>query len=367
METFMNRFISAGRTSVLALSFCLPFSPVHAADGKPFNPDISANFLGLLQQGTGLSNNRSNPEHNGLRLQEAELQFTSDVDVYFRAVALLAIGQSDTTAASDGSVEYGIDPEEVYFETLNLPGVTLRAGKFKLALGKHNLLHTHAYPFIDAPLFQTALIGEEGLNESAISAAVLIPASWFSEFTLQGFSPSNPKVFNSTQSGALGGLARLKNLWDLSDDTTLELGLSGARAKNAFENNASIWGGDLTIKWRPAVGGKYHSFIWNTEYLRAKRKGLTDSAGEDIAHLSGITSYVQYQFAERWWVQARGEVLGHYSRITKESALLAFLPSEFSGLRLQYDHQKTQNQAKPDHTVAFQYNISIGAHPAHAY
>ena len=53
--------------------------------------------------------------------------------------------------------------------------------------------------------------------------------------------------------------------------------------------------------------------------------------------------------------------------MTKESVLLAFLPSEFSGLRLQYDYIQDRARTRNDHTIAFQYNITIGAHPAHAY
>ncbi len=362
-----------GRLLAVALSsFLFYFPAARAASGKAFNPDLSANFLGLIRQGTGISNNRSNPDHNGVRLQEAEIQLSSDVDVYFKAVALFSVSQTDTTPAANGSTEYGIDPEEVYLETISLPGVTIRAGKMKLGLGKHNQLHTHAYPFIDAPLFQSALVGDEGLNETAVSAAVLVPAPWFSEITVQGFTPGNSELYRSRESGEIGALVRLKNLWDLSDDTTLEFGLSGTRGKNSLEKTATAYGGDLTVKWRPSEGGKYRSLIWNSEYLGANRKGLTDGSGNDVAKLGGLTTYVQYQFAERWWAQARGEVLGlpkptEFARVTKQSALLAFLPSEFSGLRLQYDHTKADDREKSDHTVSFQYNITIGAHPAHAY
>lgn len=369
MGNSMNRSIFTGLVSAFVLVLSIS---VNAKERKVFNPDISANLLGLVTQGTGLSDNRSDPAHNGLRLQEAELQLTSDVDYYFYAFAVFAIRQTDTTSAGDGSIQYGIEPEEFYFETLRLPSLTLRAGKMKLAFGKHSPLHTHAMPFLDAPLTQATLIGDEGLNETAISAAVLLPTNWFSEITLQAFSASNADLFNATQSGSLGGLVRLKNLWDLTEDTTLELGLSGARAKNSIEQHATVCGSDLTVKWRPAVGGKYQALVWNTEYLRANRKGLTDGAGEDIARLGGLTTYLQYQFAERWWVQARAEILGlpkpaTISRLTKQSAVLAFIPSEFSGIRLQYDHQRTENQAKADHTASLQYNITIGAHPAHSY
>jgi hypothetical protein len=55
------------------------------------------------------------------------------------------------------------------------------------------------------------------------------------------------------------------------------------------------------------------------------------------------------------------------AKVDKQSALVGFFPSEFSGLRLQYDRIHDRARPRIDHTIAFQYNISIGAHPAHAY
>jgi hypothetical protein len=344
-----------------------------ASKGKAFNPDISANFLALIQGGNQISKVRNDANHAGFSLQEAEVQFSADVDTYFRAVTLLAVGQE--TNAVGSAVEYGIDPEEVFLETLSLPYVTLKAGKFKLALGKQNQLHAHAYPFIDAPLIHQDLLGDEGLNEVGLSAAVLLPTSWYSEIILQAFEPSNEDLFKSPSSEDMGGLVRLKNLFDLSEDLTAEVGLSGALAKNQFSQNASIYGADLTFKWRPSVGGKYQALIWSTEYLQGNRKGLTDStSGASQEKLAGLATWLQYQFAERWWVQARyeNEGLSRSDAATqptknKESFLIGFFPSEFSGLRIQYDHLKTEGVADAAHVFALQYNVSIGAHPAHAY
>ncbi|MBI2606237.1 MAG: hypothetical protein HYW49_09180 [Deltaproteobacteria bacterium] len=348
--------------------------------GKAFNPDIGANFLGLVQRGTGLSDSRINVPHNGFSLQEAEFQFTADVDVYLRAVALFSAEQQN------GATNYGIAPEEVFVETISLPRVTLRAGKFKLAFGKHNQLHTHAFPFLDAPLIHQTLLGDEGLNEAGASAAVLLPTDWYSELIVQGYSAGNETLFGpqrldsnglpvsgSPRTRDLGGLARLKNLWDLTDDFTMELGVSGTQGKNQFDRISTVLGGDLTFKWRPALGGKYHAVIWSTEYLEGMNRGTTDPATAAPAEkLGGVASWVQYQFAERWWAQTRFEYVGmpHDAPLriqSKQSALLGFFPSEFSGLRLQYDRLKTQGARKTDHTVAFQYNVGIGAHPAHAY
>lgn len=355
--------------SFTILSFAMPnaLAATAGATGKAFNPDISANFLGLLQRGTGLSDDRTQSPHNGFSLQEAEVQFSSDVDPYTKASILLAIGQEA------GSAGFSVDPEEVFLETISLPAVTIRAGKFKMAIGKHNQLHTHAFPFIDAPLIHKRLLGDEGLNDAALSAAVLLPTSWYSEIIFQGFSLSNEDLFKSASSGETGGLVHLKNLFDFSDDLTLELGLSGVSGKNQFDELSTLLGTDLTFKWRPSVGGKYQALIWSSEYLDGRRKGLTDSTtGDSIERLGGVATWIQYQFAERWWIQARYEFLGlpHPDAIpfqNKQSILVGLFPSEFSGFRLQYDRLVTQGLSKEDNKIAFQYNVTIGAHPAHAY
>ena len=365
-------------SSFIALSaFAEQNVPVRAGKGKAFNPDVSTNFLGLWRRGTGFSNDRFSSDRNGFSLQEAELQLFSDVDPYLRAVALFSISQED------GKTSFGIDPEEVYVETISIPAVTFRAGKFKMALGRHNQLHTHAFPFIDQPLINTRLFGAEGLNEAGVSASILVPTSWYTELILQAFGTNNDTLYgNQTvngvttqgalESGQTGVLVHLKNLWDLSEDLTAELGVSGTTAKNQFARTTSVGEGDLTFKWRPAVGGKYHAWIWSTEYFDGNRVGFYDANGNSTARLGGMASWVQYQFAERWWVQGRYEFVGAPRTPIepiehKQSALIGFFPSEFSGFRAQYDHVNNGPRGKADHALSLQYNITIGAHPAHAY
>lgn len=365
-----SRFFRASST-ILALTFSASaFAEPLPAVAKPFNPDISANFLGLYRNGTAYSNDRAVSPYNGLSLQEAEIYFSSNIDVYLKGVALFAMAEE--------AGAWVIEPEEVYIETLTLPYVTVRAGKFKLALGKHNQLHTHAFPFIDAPLAQQSIIGDEGLNVTAASASALIPLPWFSELTVQGFALANADLYGDPLGGQLpssdksGFLARFRNLWDFGSDATVELGASGAQGKNAFDRSTTIVEGDLTLKWRPAVGGKYQAFAWSTEYLGANRRGRLDGAGNSDVKLGGISSYVQYQFAQRWWAQARAEILGlpresTQPLFTKQSVLVGFFPSEFSGFRAQYDFENNRARDRKDHTFALQYNITMGAHPAHLY
>jgi hypothetical protein len=339
------------------------------AAGKGLNPDIGVNFLGLFRKSVQ-GNDPTSERPNGFHFQEAELQFSADVDPYLRAVALFSISEVETTGHGH---EFALEPEEVFAESIAIPAVTLRLGKFKAALGRHNVLHTHAFPFIDAPLVNEAILGEEGLNDVGASASALIPTPWFMELTLQGLGGGSEILYDSPDPNHLVGAAQLKNLWEVSEESTVEVNLFGTIGRNRFESQSHVLGTDLTFKWRPSVGGKYRSVAWTTEYLNGLVGGNTvgTAPAEFGARLGGAATWLQYQFAERWWAQVRFEHLGFpreegLEPVHKRSALFGFFPSEFSGFRLQYDHQ-TQADQPTNHALAFQWNVSIGAHPAHAY
>ncbi|PIR35934.1 MAG: hypothetical protein COV37_05950 [Bdellovibrio sp. CG11_big_fil_rev_8_21_14_0_20_39_38] len=327
------------------------FAQAPKTKSNAFNPDIGINMLFLDQH------SKRDKSGDGMKLQEAELQFSSDVDAYFTAKALFSV------AEENGS--YGIEPEETYVETISVPYVTLRLGKSKMPLGKHNQLHSHAFPFINAPLINTTILGEEGLNETGIGVSTLSPLPWFSEITLDYTQGDNADLFNSGKKSDKAVIGRFKNLWDLSDSTTLELGFSGAKGKNSDHLDTNLYGADLTLKWRPIDGGKYHSFEWGNEFLEKDRKGAANGK------LSGLVSFLKYQMAQRWYAQYRYDYLGlnkskSINASKRHTALVAFVPSEFSSVRLQYE-TINDGQVEDESRVSLQLNISIGAHPAHAY
>lgn len=338
--------------------------------GNSFNPDIGINTLFLYQNSNrGNDANVENP--NGLAIQEAELQFSADVDPYWRFSSTFALHQEFDDSVTPPTREYVFEPEAAYAESIDLPYVIFKIGKFKTAFGKHNDLHTHAFPFIDAPLAHQFLLGEEGLTDIGLSAAVLFPTSWFSELTLQGISGRGEGLdyFNSNAANSTVTLAHLKNLWDINDSLTFELGLSGANGKNIDEKKTNLVGTDLTFKWRE---NESKALIWSTEYLQRKQDR---ELFKESAH--GIASWIQYQFARRWWLQIRGEELTIKDqdpsltdplpeKQKKQSFLVGYIPSEFSGIRLQYD-QLNDGATEDEKRVLLQFNYSIGAHPAHTY
>lgn len=338
--------------------------------GNSFNPDISINTL-FLYQNSSRGNAAAADSPNGFSLQEAEIQFTSDVDPYFRFAALFAVHPHKDTDPEPGhtaATHYHFEPEEIYAETLSLPWVTFKIGKFKTAFGRHNLLHTHAYPFIDAPLAHQEFLGEEGMNDTGLSAALFLPTPWFSELTAQALSGDQLHAFGSENPNTTVSLIHFKNLIEITDAATVQLGLSGAIGKNEFRRETRLAGADLTFKWRPIVYGNTRSLSWSTELLSRETQTLTSTLREN-----GWVSFLQYQLAQRWWLQGRAEqvstreLLFTERAVThKQSALVAFLPSEFSGIRFQYDHLKDERDFV-EHKLSLQMNFSIGAHPAHLY
>ncbi|MGZ3775122.1 MAG: hypothetical protein ACXVCY_02510 [Pseudobdellovibrionaceae bacterium] len=346
------------------------------------SPEVSANALFLYRNSNfhkeNLDPTNIDPTPNGANVQETELQFYADVDPYSRLNLLFSI--APTYQANGTQVEeiWKIEPEEAFFDNNLIPSIAVKVGKFKAAMGKHNTLHTHAFPFVEAPLANKHLLGEEGLNDAGISAAALLPSSWFNELTLQVLRGKGENAeFNSPSPGQQVGLVHWKNLVNLSEALTAEVGLSYAQGDNSYKKTTQLTGFDLTFKWRPLEGGRYQSFLWTAEYLQRiqGRPGFSDEKGH------GVATWIQYQFAERWACLYRFDTLimnnsfdtTNLPNETWERHSLGFIlsASEFSSFKLEFDHRnggpKSANNESIENSIFLQANLTIGAHPSHAY
>lgn len=334
---------------------------------RSLNPAISANGLFV---GAYCSEERVHHHHGaeeeaehvhehgvgsatGLRVQEVEVQISAFVDPFLKADLVLAVPGGE-----------GLELEEGYVLTQGLPhGLIVKAGKFYAQVGRHNLLHSHQFPFLDPPLVNERLLGGHGLCEAGIGLSYLLPTPWYSEIVAQILN-GDTEIFASPEDEDLAYVGHLKSFWDLGEATTLELGGSWAAGNNAHAELSSLAGVDLTVKWRPPRRSRYRGLVWQSEYLFA-RQNHADETHEE----GGFYSLLQYQFARRWWMQGRWDLVGlpkaEDARDWRASAVLAFVPSEFSGLRLQYsqlhEHDEVINQAY------LQLNFTIGSHPAHRY
>jgi hypothetical protein len=355
------------------------------------NPEISANLT--LLGGYSTRDETADELHfqSGIALQELEVRLGASADPYFR----LDVAVAGHAHEGDVAVEF----EEGYVSTTSLPDLTLRLGKFRVNFGKANLQHAHAQRFIGAPRPLIHLFETVHLLGTGLSADWLLPLPFFVELNAQvvhahwtggAHDHSAEETDSEEESGEeahgeeahpFSYLLHLKSFFDLSDATSLEVGLSGLVQTDVEGHWQGAWGADLTLKWVPPECARYTSLEWMTEYM---------SMHPDGTSRDGLYTGIRYQFAQQWWLQGRGALTdlagdsgpGGY----RAEALFAFAPSERTAIRLQYavdgeigghdahdEHARvpapvvTHQDEGPVHEVFLQLIVSIGAHPAHAY
>jgi hypothetical protein len=307
----------------------------------------------------------------GFQFDEAEISLISVVDPYWTFA-------SNIVFAPDG-----VDPEEVWARSTSIPSIQLKLGKIRGTFGKQGLLHTHAFPFIQAPVVMANTIGEEGFKDAGLEASWLTPLPWFSELTggvYQAIAADNehPLDFGSTRHDNVPFLGHFKNQLDLNDATTLEVGQSALSGRGADGRRHSAFGVDVTFRNVPARKSNRHGWILQGEYLQKGSSG----GGAYVRDADGGYASFQYRLSQVWWVGVRGE-RSRASRVdfavddagapvsgqvTRASANLAWAPSEFSFARLEYSHAKADAGIHPtDDRIMVQLSYTIGHHPAHAY
>lgn len=192
--------------------------------------------------------------------------------------------------------EEGVDIEEGYITYTGLGrGLHLTAGKFRQNFGVLNRWHLHGLPQLDYPLALQTYFGEEGLAQTGLSATWLLPRPWATanELTVE-LTDGSSDAFGGESFDRLVGLAHLKNYWEASPSTYVELGLSGIAGGNGFGGDSRVWGGDFTVHWQPPARAKYREITWRTEVLRSERddpegeEGTAQEAWGGYSYLEGL-------------------------------------------------------------------------------
>jgi hypothetical protein len=331
------------------------------------NPALGMNALFTGQAARSLN------QPYALGFDEAEISMISVVDPYWTLV-------SNIVFVGDGEV----DPEEVWARSTNIPGIQLKLGKIRGTFGKHGLLHTHAYPFIQGALIMENTIGGEGFKDAGMEASWLTPLPWFSELTGGVYQPitddEHPLDFGSNKHDNVPFLGHFKNLFDVNDATTLEVGQSILQGRGADGYIHSARGADVTFRNVPARNSNRHGWILQGEYIE---KGSTVD-GQYTKEQNGGYASLQVRASQVWWMGIRGEQAKNSfadflvddvgdpitGKITRVCANVAWTPSEFSFVRLEYSHADADagSGIKPnDDRVLVQLSYTIGYHPAHAY
>lgn len=323
------------------------------------NPDMSA--IGDFRT----SYTSVGPRKVDLYMNELELQVSSVVDPYARANFIYTFGKDFTTG------EITPDLEIATLTSVSLPyQLQLTLGKFKSAFGKVNIVHPHAFSFVDFPKMTANYFDTEGMYLEGASLSWLVPNPYdfFQELTLEvgrvGSEPNASLVRGDNSQLSYDG--HLKNFFDVTQNSTLEFGLSGLNGPNRFGFSTSMAGLDLTYKWKPVQFNVLQSFTWQNEILFSNMR-LTDAI---LVQSRGAYSFAEYQFAQRWFVGARYDYSEYPDDASRRdvagTALVRFQPTEFEVLALEYQYTD-RNYDRSTSQIIFRIIFGIGTHAAHQY
>ncbi len=341
------------------------------------------------------------PQQRGFNARNIELAFDGAVDPYFEGFANIVF-------KLDNDNETSVEVEEAFMQTTSLPfNLQLKGGQFFAAFGRLNPTHPHTWDFADTPLVNGLFLGPDGLRGVGAQISWTLPLPWYSQliFASQngrgstGFSFRNPgdngmffdRITTDREARGLQDfvwLPRFENSVNLSDTQTVLVGVSGAFGSNETGANSrtQIYGGDLLYKWKSSHAEGGFPFVkWQTEFMYRRFQaghGADDSFPvAETFHDWGLYSQVLWGFKKGWVAGIRGDYvhmqnseftddLDRQSR-SRISANLTWYPTEFSKLRLQYNHDFLEENVflseREVDSLFFQFEFILGAHGAHKF
>src|SRR6266481_4714503 len=257
----------------------------------------------------------------GLTAQEVELALSAIVDPYFKGEVYLTIPNLE-----------GIEVEEAFATTTSLPwNLQVKAGSFRSAFGRQNGQHLHLQDFTRRPLINAAFLGADGMRGPGAQVSWLAPLPFFLTLAGEAFSLRNGPAdesqvqplpvpsFGADASTRPTLAVEAKAFFPISEVWSLTSGLSFASGRSpgllladatpaGAGRDSQLYGVDLYLKWKPAnVSLGYESLALQAEAILRHL-----DAGEGIAGEWDGGGYAQIvaQFARRWFLGLRGDIVG---------------------------------------------------------
>ncbi len=341
------------------------------------------------------------PQQRGFNARNVELAFDGAVDPYFEGFANIVF-------KLDNDNETEVEVEEAFMQTTSLPfNLQLKGGQFFAAFGRLNPTHPHTWDFADTPLVNGLFLGPDGLRGVGAQGSWTLPLPWYSQliFASQngrgstGFSFRNPgedemffdRITTDREARGLQDfvwIPRFENSFNLSDTQTVLAGVSGAFGSNETGANSrtQIYGADLLYKWKSARAEGGFPFVkWQTEFMyrrfEAGRGADQSFPVAETFHDWGLYSQVLWGFKKGCVAGIRGDYVDMQdSKFTDDldrqsrariSANLTWYPTEFSKLRLQYNHDFLEENfflsEREVDSLFLQFEFILGSHGAHKF
>jgi hypothetical protein len=386
-----------------------PGSTGQVAAGNAFNPAITVIPSGLYYNDTrGGAADRiargadgfvapgadvESVSARGFLLGEVELTFSGAVDPYFDFWGTFAI--------ADGAIEV----EEAYVQTRRfIPGVQVRFGHFLSGVGYVNRQHAHQWDFVDQALPYATLFGDN-LAETGVQVTWLPALPVYTQLGFEALQGENRLLANrlleqypeslvdSPGPRLFTGFVKVSP--DLGYAHTLQAGASFGRSgshQEATDDSASVardgtaWFFASDWVWRFDSSRPFgeRDLTLQGEYLhRVKAFDPVTPVFPDARASRQDGAYVQavYGIGPRWTLAGRVDVIGLRNIVdtgslvserpasSRYSTNVTFNPTEFSRVRVQYNHGNVSQDAGRVRfdQVFVQFQMSLGVHGAHRF
>ena len=275
-------------------------------------------------------------------------------------------------------------------------GFQVRGGRFLSQIGYLNGQHAHTDDFSERPLLYRAFLGQHYFDDGARLNWVA-PTGIFAQLGVEAF---NGKRLNDTDStrerigiytvnGRLGGDIGKSQSWQLgiswlrnqlheqSDDHEHHHDhdeVSDTHMHGAHYRGRDLYLADAVWKWAPDGNNRERHLRLSGEYAHITRLNAHASSGDmhKAAYLSAV-----YRWHPQWEAGLRVDMLRvrephddhfHDGRLAEHSVMVAYKPSHFSTLRLQWTQQRDQGGfAQASNAISLNYVMSLGAHGAHGF
>jgi hypothetical protein len=321
-------------------------------------------------------------QRQGFNVDSAELFFFSPVDPYLNFYANLPV------------TDAGIEIEEAYVVTTYLPeGWQIKGGKFKSNFSRLDAQHPHAWDFWDIALPYRAFLGSEGLGgEKGVQLTYLPVLPIYTIFGAEFLQGENALLFGrGAEERPHAFTFFVKSSIDTSDYSTLYFGPSVLFGKTDNTNilpdaevrgNSALYSLEGVWKWKPT---SRKSLTIQSEYLILTQSGTatdTSTGVIDTLRRKQDGFYIQGLYRlNRWGIGARYDTLNvfsdtfrqagvqkGYGNPWRETASLEFNPTEFTRVRLQVSHDRSDVvTGRTNDEAILQFNFTVGAHPAHSF
>jgi len=331
---------------------------------------------------TTLGKDARNGFNMGAAEDGAELFIFAPVDPYFNLYVNLPFSDE------------GVVLEEAYAVSTALPeGFQVKLGKFKSNVSRINAQHPHAWDFFDIALPYRAFLGNEGSGgEKGMQLTWLPSLPFYTQLGAELLQGENDLLFGApARSGPHAFSVFVKSSFETTEDSTLYFGPSVlfGKTRNSsivadaeVDGRSALYGMEAFWKWKPS---SRESVTLQSEYLFLTQRGdvtdlVTETEESWRRHQDGLYLQGIYQLG-RWRFGARYDVLELFADTFERAGVqqdlgatpwratgsMEYNPSEFTRIRLQYNHDRTARNGRSNDEAILQFVFGIGAHAAHNF